>query len=319
MSRLKNFRPEAIATVSAGSSWLTAAHVAYELDLPLHLILHDHLPTQCAVQPMFAAWMHRRFATVYRQATTRLCVSPNMDEFYHRAFGVVGTVLYPSRSPSEPTAQPVNVSNRLGAPFTVLYAGTVAPKSYVDLLGRLARVLESIDGRLVIYALAERGNHHMRPLLRPNVELRARVPSDELKRRFRHEADVLFVPMSFEPADEINMHISFPSKLADYTATGIPLLVWGPTYCSAIRWVSDFPGAAAVVDSLEENKLAEMLKRLKYDSAYRSALGVGALAAGEASFSQTVAWRVFSEALRQSVPQSATTVEKRQVRYAAKD
>ena len=41
--------------------------------------------------------------------------------------------------------------------------------------------------------------------------------------------------------------VSFPSKLADYTATGVPLLVMGAVYSSAVRWAREFDGAAAVV------------------------------------------------------------------------
>ena len=41
---LRDFRPEAVLTVTHGFSWLTAARFAAQHELPLHLICHDDLP-----------------------------------------------------------------------------------------------------------------------------------------------------------------------------------------------------------------------------------------------------------------------------------
>lgn len=294
---LTAFRVQSIVTVTAGPSWLTAAYIARRLNVPLHLILHDHLPTQCAVHPLFAKWMQRRFGEVYRQARSRLCVSPSMEELYSRDFGVSGTVLYPSRSVRDPTAKVADTSAREQEPFTVLYAGTLAPKPYVEMLGQLAVVLEQLGGRLVIYSFTIKDRQHLGSLRRANVELRDSVSSTDLKRRLPAEADVLFVPMSFAREDEVNMRISFPSKLADYTSTGLPLFIWGPAYCSAVRWSKEFPGAAAVVDSTDGLMLMTTVRRLMVESRWRRSLAEGAVAAGEHCFSHAAASRVFYDAL----------------------
>lgn len=299
VTRLEAFQPQGILTVAAGPTWLTAAHVARLLNVPLHLIVHDDLATQCAVESMFRPWMQRRFREVYRQAKSRLCVSPNMEEFYRREFGVPGVVLYPGRSVCDSKAKVADLTCRTGRPFTVLYAGSLAPKPYVELLGRIAVTLEPIDGRLVIYSLTSADEEHLQPLRRSNVELRVGAPLDEVKRRMPKEADVLFVPMSFDAADAVNVRIGFPSKIADYTATGLPLLVWGPEYCSAVRWAKEFPNAAAVVDSPKDLALVDMLKRLKDEPTYRYQLAEGAVKAGEECFSYATARRVFYGALCQ--------------------
>ena len=70
----------------------------------------------------------------------------------------------------------------------------------------------------------------------PNIRLGGLLKSDELLRRLRADADVLFVPMSFAADDHDNMRMGFPSKLTDYTAVGLPLLIAGPADCSAVRW-----------------------------------------------------------------------------------
>ena len=50
-------------------------------------------------------------------------------------------------------------------------------------------------------------------------------------------------------SDRINMEMAFPSKLADCTATGLPLLIYGPAYCSAVTWARENPGVAEVVET----------------------------------------------------------------------
>ena len=61
-----------------------------------------------------------------------------------------------------------------------------------------------------------------------NVESRGFVPNTRLISVLRDEVDVLVLPMSFDPLERINMELSFPSKLTDYTATCLPILVWAP-------------------------------------------------------------------------------------------
>ena len=96
--------------------------------------------------------------------------------------------------------------------------------------------------------------------------------------RFREEVDVLFVPMSFDPTDRPNMETGFPSKLTDYTSVGVPLLIYGPAYCSAVRWAGNNPGVAEVVDDENPKALTEALCRLAASPAHRIALGDAGLA-----------------------------------------
>jgi hypothetical protein len=44
------------------------------------------------------------------------------------------------------------------------------------------------------------------------------------------------------------METSFPSKLIEFAQLGRPLIVWGPDYCSAMKWAKCTGGALKVVD-----------------------------------------------------------------------
>lgn len=113
--------------------------------------------------------------------------------------------------------------------------------------------------------------------------------------RLRDEADALFVPMSFDACDRANMEMAFPSKLADCTATGLPLVIYGPTYCSAVVWARENRGVAEVVEA--ESQLGDAIKRLANDPAHRVSLGRCALNVGHNYFTHERVQEVFNRAL----------------------
>ena len=78
---LNGFQCEAVLTVAHGFGWLAAAQIAGERRMPLHLIVHDDWPRVADVAPQFRNWLDERFAGVYLQAHSRLCVSPAMSRF----------------------------------------------------------------------------------------------------------------------------------------------------------------------------------------------------------------------------------------------
>ncbi len=113
--------------------------------------------------------------------------------------------------------------------------------------------------------------------------------------RLRSEAHALFVPMSFAPSDRANMEMAFPSKLADYTATGVPLLIYGPSYCSAVAWARENPGVAEVVEA--ESDLAAAIAKLADNPEHRRALGKRALETGREYFTHARVQQSFYQSL----------------------
>jgi len=121
------------------------------------------------------------------------------------------------------------------------------------------------------------------------------LSSAQLLARLREEADALFVPMSFAESDRGNMTMAFPSKLADYTVTGLPLLIYGPAYCSAVKWARDNPGVAEVIES--ESGLSEAVASLAQQPEHRLALGTRVLEVGHEYFSHARVQQVFHQSL----------------------
>lgn len=294
--RLASFRPSAIVTVTHGASWIAAAQAARTLGVPLHLICHDEwvkLPSKLVSQD----YKEALFGQIYCQAVSRLCVSPFMNEDYARRFGPVGEVLYPSRardalSSQEPPRRLVEPGDRL----VCCYAGSINSPGYARTLSLVAENLQPIGGELHVFGPVDATASRAAGLTQANIRFRGLLPSSELIDTMRAEADVLFVPMSFAADDRANMELSFPSKLTDYTLAGLPLLLFGPENCSAVRWARMYDGLAEVVTAESGEGLSAALGRLT-DSAYRARLGQKAAAVGDQLFSFAQARDIFYRAL----------------------
>jgi glycosyltransferase involved in cell wall biosynthesis len=279
---------ESVLTVAHGFGWLAAAHIASKRKAPLHLIVHDDWPRVADVAPQFRQWLDDRFASVYRQAHSRLCVSPSMSRFYEERYGEPAQVIYPSRAADCPDFDAPPTQN--DKPFTIAFAGTINCNGYIEALTALQNALKPVNGRLLIFGPNQFG------LDDPNTENCGLVSSSELLTRLREEAHALFVPMSFDAADRGNMQMAFPSKLADCTATGLPLLIYGPAYCSAVIWARENPGVAEVVET--QARLNDAVARLAHDPDMRADLGNRALAIGREYFTHNRAQQLFIRAIK---------------------
>jgi glycosyltransferase involved in cell wall biosynthesis len=292
----ENFKPEAVLTVVHGYSWIAAAEFALRTRLPLHLILHDDWLSGLQALERSKASAEKLFASHYRRATTRFCVSPAMAECYRERYGVEGEVLYPIRAANCPVAtEPAPTKQRDG--LVVGYAGTINGDGYVARLQALAKALDTMNGKLLIYGPTSVEHAKSIGLDERNISFRGLIPSEQLIDELRRETDLLFAPMSFRSEDRINMELSFPSKLTDYTAVGLPLLINGPSYCSAVRWANENPGVAEVVESADVESLTKALQVLEANPNQRRELAGAGLISGERCFSRARVSKQFFEAI----------------------
>ena len=282
---VQNFRPEAILTVTHGFSWLTAAEIARKLQLPLNVIVHDDILSLTPVLSWYRPRFDRQIKTVYQQARSRLCVSPYMVEAYAQRYGVSGTVLYPSRAKdvgkSDVTSIKTTSSNNS---LTFAYAGSLNSPGQVDTLTNLASVLEKFNSKLVIYSSLTSERADKIGLNQQNIRLHPLVPYQTLINNLRKEVDVMFAPMDFDERYQTHVKLCFPSKLTDYTATGLPILIWGPSYCSAVRWAKENPGVAEVVETKNREDLVKAVEKLVKLPDYRHSLAEQAALKGHEYF-----------------------------------
>jgi len=291
---LNGFAFESVLTVAHGFGWVAAAAIAERRNVPLHLIVHDDWPRVANVAPAFRNLLDKRFASVYRQAQSRLCVSPAMSRSYGERYGKPAETIYPSRAATcdqyhEPPARLACNDHA----FTIAFAGTINSAGYISALVALQEALKPIGGCLLIFGPTT--SAEAQQLALNDADVPGLVSSSELLTSLRNEADALFVPMSFAVEDRINMEMAFPSKLADYTAAGLPLLIYGPNYCSAVTWARENAGIAMVVDSQPD--LRETIALLANNPDTRIALGRRALTVGREYFTHDRAQQIFHQSL----------------------
>jgi glycosyltransferase involved in cell wall biosynthesis len=221
-----------------------------------------------------------------------------MAEEYRVRYGVEGRVLYPSRPPgSKPFKAPPERLSDPGEGLKVVFAGSLHIPGYLQMLYELAAVLRACKGSLVIHAPPAKQVSERFEGFKDVVNLLPLVPDSQLVDRLRAEADVLFLPMSFEERFRAHMRTSFPSKLTEYTAAGVPILIWGPPYCSSVRWARENPGVAEIVDENDVEQLADRLRRLASDTDHRIHLANNALRVGHDCFSHAAVVAEFNKGL----------------------
>lgn len=291
---VEKYKPEAVLTVMHGFSWLTAATVAKKYDIPLHVIIHDDWVSVNQMPKLFQSQIRKDFGEVYNQATRRYCVSAYMEEMYCQQYGAKGTILHCSRGHLSPEFdKPPEKANNINKGITVAYAGSLYLHGYIASLVKLAESLQRFDGRLLLFSSFTEQMASKVGLAQDNVIFRPLIPAPKMVETLRKEADALYAPMTFEKKYYVNMQVAFPSKLAEYTATGLPILIWGPPYCSAVRWAKENSGIAEVIDNPNIDSLEPAIQRLASDPQYRYQMGLKAIKVGKQCFSHTAVSQKF--------------------------
>jgi hypothetical protein len=219
-----------------------------------------------------------------------------MEEHYRAWFGCSGQLLYPSRGEDSPSPR-VRVGLCAAGPPTVAYCGLVSQSGTGVLLRQLAATLARLGGYLDLYTPHDAGLLAAMGLDQPNVRRGGFLPPQQLSETVARTAHALFLPASFEPRERNDVATLFPSKLADYTAIGLPILVWGPPYSSAVRWAAENPGATLCVRDPDPAAVLAVLERLVGDPAHAAAVAASGVAAGSRYFDVAAARATFFAAL----------------------
>lgn len=253
----------AVVTIAHGMGWLVAADLAKASNKPLHLIVHDYPPEKFHCEGHTQRAVERHFLRVYGYAASRMCISPYMEAHYKTLTNVSGDVLYPGRSQIVSAHAYTPPRHRGAAPFTIGFFGTIYADSTIEVLHELCEALEANFGpefKINIYGsqMPEIARSVIGTI--PNVVNRGFIAESEFMSTISRELDALILPIPFD--DTIfNLRVHFPSKLTDYTATGLPVLVHGPASSSGVKWASQFDDTFLVSQS--RDTLLESVSILK--------------------------------------------------------
>lgn len=294
-----DFVPEVVLCVMQHASYYDAAwNYARHHRLPLVVIVHDVNESFEPVLSWAVGAARRRDGAFYRFARRRLCVSPEMEALCRERYGARGDVLYPNRSP-DLRPVPFDKSRALRDPagLTVGFAGNLG-YGYGRELCRLLPALRATGARLVIYARPPGGDCAALASAADCVELRGFRPAAEAWAGIQRDCDAVWLPYPV-PAGELEQlyRYHFPSKLPEYLALGLPVIISGPDYATGVRWGLAHPAAAATAVNPTPQSLASLLRGLAVDADRRIELAVEGWKAGQSDFDPARIVAAFSEHL----------------------
>lgn len=299
---LRAFGAEAVVSIGHGYGWWPAWIVSRRLNLPFHLIVHDHWRDFLTIRPELNRSAERRFAAAYRGAASRLVISPAMSQQYLRDYGSTATVLYPSRrfGAAQLNEPPARVT-RTGR-FVFAYAGGLASRWAKLSVIRLAHAVAPLGGDVRIHQDLRPEELSLLGLRTDNVRIIPFQSAESLLTDLISNSDALYLPMSFASEDRRNVELCFPSKLVEYTAVGRPLLINAPSYSSAVKWALANPGAGEIVDAADEIPLRQGAHRLMNDPQLCHEYARTALRAGNRDFSHNSVFATFMREVFSSRP-----------------
>jgi glycosyltransferase involved in cell wall biosynthesis len=270
-----DYEPDVVLTVMERRDYVDAAHRYCKAHrLPLIVIVHDRLESFDMVYRPFAAAQVARNADTYRFASARLCVSPEMVAHLREVYGAEGTVLYPIRSEGlQP--RPAELSGRLVAPpsLTIAYCGALS-YGYGRRLREVAPAMVRAGARIRIYSRDTEADWP------EGVIFAGGMPADQLWAQVKRDCDAVWLPYAHDAFHRKLYSTHFPSKLTEYAALGMPLLISGPAEATGVRW--GLRQASAVVTLADETvrSLEEAVAELRQDHARRVALAAAVTQVG---------------------------------------
>jgi glycosyltransferase involved in cell wall biosynthesis len=264
----------AILTVLHGQFYFAAALAARLTGIPYVLVVHDDYTTNMNVVGRYVT------GSIVRKAAHVYCVSPEMREMISSQFGVDSELQRPGTEPASANSKPARAQRNENP--TIIYAGSIT-NAVEDSLRLLARLITS--GKLKEYGV-ESAKLHLYTQVKaeqkqqwgwehPDIVVHPWVSQDELP-SVLSKADILFLPFSFSSNAKHTVETAFPSKTADYLASGRPILVLGPRYSSLVAYATR-EGFGEIVTEPSAGALARAIQRVALSASHAQVLSSRAL------------------------------------------
>jgi len=268
-------RVDAVLTVMHGRFYFAAALAECLTRKPYIVVVHDDfISTANQVSGFSANILFPLARLVLRSAAHVYSVSVEMQSFLRREFGVDSELQLPATAGSAVRKQ-CSFDTENGP--VVVFAGGVT-YAVEDSLNLMANLITS--GCAARYGLPNLKLRLYSPIsteqvkqLRwdhKNIEIEGWVTQSELLDGLTN-ADILFLPYSFADSSRHAVETAFPSKTADYLASGKPILILAPNFSSLVRYAKE-EGFAEIVEEFDPGTLAESIQRIASSPAYRASL-----------------------------------------------
>jgi hypothetical protein len=297
---IKHEKIGSIITVSHGFMYFIATAIAAKHNIPCYAIHHDlYLNTVNVKISTARKFLTPLFAQSFSRNAMNYCVSPFMQRFYQERFTGKSIVLYPNRDAAAVTnyikenqiqIQPVKEQLTFG------YLGSINSRPIIELTREFANNIGQKGHQLYLLSNMSQAELDAIKFQYKNVSLIPWIKTEDLIEYLCKHVDVLVLFQDYEPfAMEANA-INFPSKLSDYTQTGLPILIIGPTKGSAYKFGEENRKSFWCVagdGTIDQKALSAVLNDIR-DVAKRQEMGEAASKIGDELFSSSVANMLFT-------------------------
>jgi glycosyltransferase involved in cell wall biosynthesis len=277
-----NFQPAAVVHIFSSLPYSQAAYLySRRSGVPLVLIVHDDPEEFNGSYAWASSLIRQQVRRIYRHATSRLCVSPELERTLRERYGAAGNVMYPNRSEAI-FPRPPQASLSLKEPdrLTLGFAGGLS-YGYGPRLLELVPLLRKAGAKVRIYG----GNLPVAECSDVLLNQGRLGTPEEAWARIKHECDAVLLPYCFPNHGHQNLYRThFPSKLPEYLALGMPVIIAGPSYAAGVRWGMRNPESCVVLTEQDGEEWINALTQLRHDGALRLRLSQNSVAAGNRDF-----------------------------------
>ncbi|MBN2585370.1 glycosyltransferase [Patescibacteria group bacterium] len=255
-----------------GPTMISVYYIHRVTRLPFRLFMFDIYKGNDFFFPgnLIANWLEPR---LMRAAQMIIVNNEGTRQFYIKRYGSwISDKLRLIHNSSDPAAYlALQTTYQPRPPYTILFTGSIYWPQ-IRSLQNLVRAVENITDleiRIKLYAPHSADYLAAYNLTGPKIDVSVASPTEMAK--LQSQADILFLPLSWETKSPGIIGTATPGKLTDYLVAGRPILIHSPEW-SHLSQYAKANGFAEVVDQESIAALQTAIRRLLTDVGYAQEL-----------------------------------------------
>jgi hypothetical protein len=217
------------------------------------------------IDPGTAHRLHRTFRAVVQGAQRVSVIGSGMRAEYKRSFGIEGVQL--NHGIASELWRPQRTALREPGKLTIGFAGSLyAKREWNTLVKALTDHRGTIAGRRVVIRFV--GRKPRLGVADADFVEHLGATSFERANEVLASVDVCYLPYWFSSRRRVEAHLSFPSKLSSYVASGGAVFVHAPGYASPALFHEKYPVGISC-RSLKGEDIVTALERVVEDDSLR--------------------------------------------------
>lgn len=217
-------------------------------------VMDDHLLKYVKGEWQYPQYIEQVFAEHLQSARHIFVISPALQKFYKARFGVDSTILFGSADllpESHEYIANIDKTIRIG------YFGAVAAWQH-DALLAVKKALEHYDAELHVFSGVQDFPDDLKS---DKVLFKGRLPAGDVQKAML-QYDAVLLPISFTQQMRNMSQFNIATKMSEYLASGVPIMVVGPVYAAMVDYLAA-NHAAIIVTSASSRDIVAGIKKLR--------------------------------------------------------